>query len=58
MAVARGRLRGALLLLLDPSETSTNDELHKQGFKRKQDDFLSNLKQEQILARQEEKKAA
>lgn len=58
VAAARSRLRGALLLLLDPSETSTNDDPHKQGFKRKQDDVLSNLKQEQMLARQEEKKAA
>lgn len=58
VSLARGRLRGALHLLLDPSESCGNDELHKHPHKRKQDELLSQLKQEQLLARQEEKRAA
>lgn len=58
VSVARGRLRGALHMLLDPTESCGNDELHRHGLKRKQDDFLSNMKQEQMLAKQEEKRAA
>lgn len=60
VSLARDRLRGALHLLLDPSETCGNDECHKtqQAQKRKQDELLQQMKQEQILAKQEEKKAA
>ncbi|KAK3932534.1 Protein lin-37-like protein [Frankliniella fusca] len=58
VSLARDRLRGALHLLLDPSESCGNDELHKYPHKRKQDEYMSQLKQEQLLARQEEKRAA
>lgn len=59
VSVARDRLRGALHLLLDPTESCGNDELHRHSHahKRKQDEVMSQVKQEQLMARQEEKKA-